>query len=68
MEYERPETVAGYVQHIGREGQNIKVCTLEEMVNAKVDMFTTVIIGNGETKVINGKMVTPRGYEKHYDV
>nr|WP_301335042.1 precorrin-3B C(17)-methyltransferase [Holtiella tumoricola] len=68
MEYERPETVAGYVQHIGREGQNIKVCTLEEMVNAKVDMFTTVIIGNSETKVINGKMVTPRGYEKHYDV
>ena len=27
-----------------------------------VDMFTTVFIGNADTKVINGRMVTPRGY------
>jgi len=26
-------------------------------------MFTTVFIGNSQTRVINGKLVTPRGYE-----
>ena len=28
-----------------------------------LDMFTTVYIGNSHTKIINGKMVTPRGYK-----
>jgi len=27
-----------------------------------VDMFTTVIIGNSQTKIIGGRLVTPRGY------
>ncbi|MEG2935150.1 MAG: precorrin-3B C(17)-methyltransferase, partial [Clostridium sp.] len=30
----------------------------------QVDMFTTVVIGNETTKVIDGKLVTPRGYRK----
>ena len=29
----------------------------------KADMFTTVIIGNSSTKVVNGRLVTPRGYD-----
>ena len=36
--------------------------TLEQLRDTKVDMFTTVFIGNSQTKVINNKMVTPRGY------
>lgn len=43
-------------------------CTLEELKSAKVDMFTTIIIGNSETRLIHEKMVTPRGYEKRYEV
>ncbi len=31
--------------------------------NEDVDMFTTVFVGNSDTKVINNKMVTPRGYK-----
>jgi len=37
--------------------------TLQELSNYEADMFTTVFIGNSTTKVINGKMVTPRGYK-----
>ena len=37
--------------------------TLEELREFNADMFTTVFIGNSQTKVINGKMVTPRGYK-----
>ena len=27
-----------------------------------VDMFSTVFIGNSQSKVLHGKIVTPRGY------
>lgn len=56
------ETVCGFVRSIGREGEAATVLTLGELRDAEVDMFTTVFVGNSQTKVINGKMVTPRGY------
>ena len=62
LEYRSPETVCGIVGNIGREGQQSRVLMLNELRETQVDMFTTVFIGNSETKVINGKMVTPRGY------
>lgn len=62
LKYKSPDTVCGYVKNIGREGQESRVLTLAELKNTQVDMFTTVFIGNGETKIINGNMVTPRGY------
>ena len=37
--------------------------TLKELRDTPVDMFSTVFIGNSQTRVINGKMVTPRGYD-----
>lgn len=52
----------GYVENIGRENTVYETCTLEELRNCKVNMFTTVFIGNSNTKIINGKLVTPRGY------
>lgn len=64
MQYQSPETIAGTVKNIGRDGEEFAVTTLKELRNMTVDMFTTVFIGNSNTKIINGKMVTPRGYEK----
>lgn len=62
MQHKSPETVCGYVQNIGREGESFKVMTLKELRDAKVDMFTTVFVGNAQTKMVGGRMVTPRGY------
>ena len=62
LEFQSPDTVCGIVNNIGREGENFKVMTLAELKETKVDMFTTVFIGNSQTKVVNGRMVTPRGY------
>ena len=56
-------TVCGYVENIGREGERAVVTTLKDLRNTSVNMFTTVFIGNSQTKNINGKMVTPRGYK-----
>ena len=63
LEFKAPDTVCGYVKNIGRQGQESRVLTLRELEKTQVDMFTTVFIGNSETKSIGGKMVTPRGYE-----
>lgn len=64
MEYgKEPETVCGIVKMIGREGQECQTMTLTELRDTKVDMFTTVFIGNSSTMNMNGKMVTPRGYK-----
>ena len=63
MQYKSPETVCGIVGNIGREGQDYRVMTLKELRDTPVDMFTTVFVGNSQTKEIAGKMVTPRGYK-----
>lgn len=63
LKYKKPETICGYVKNIGRKGEEYKIMTLLDLKDTKTDMFTTVIVGNSETKVINGKIVTPRGYE-----
>lgn len=62
LEYKSEDTVCGFVQNIAREGESYEILTLKELRDAKVDMFTTVFIGNRETKRVNGKIVTPRGY------
>ncbi|MEI2990398.1 MAG: precorrin-3B C(17)-methyltransferase [Blautia faecicola] len=62
MQYKSPETVCGIVSYIGRNGEHYEVMDLKTLRDTKVDMFTTVWVGNSQTKEINGKMVTPRGY------
>lgn len=62
MQAKAAETVCGIVMNIGREGETMQVMTLKELRDTKVDMFTTVFIGNSQTKEIDGQMVTPRGY------
>ncbi len=61
--YKSPYTKCGWVKNIARDGQESGVCTLEKLADFKADMFTTVIIGNSSTKIVNGKLVTPRGYD-----
>ena len=63
LKYKSEETVCGIVGNIGRDGESEKGMTLKELRDTQVDMFTTVFIGNSQTKNINGKMVTPRGYK-----
>lgn len=62
LEYQSPDTVCGVVRNIGRCGEETTYLTLRLLADYEADMFTTVFIGNRTTKMINGKMVTPRGY------
>jgi precorrin-3B C17-methyltransferase len=56
------DRVCGLARNIGRAGQDTILSTLEALEKTEADMFTTVFIGSSRTRVINGKMVTPRGY------
>lgn len=62
LEHKRADTVCGYVRNIGREGQTSATLTLAELKETHVDMRTCVFVGNAQTKLVNGRMVTPRGY------
>ena len=56
------ERLCGIVRNIGREGQSSRILTLGELRTADADMFCTVFVGNSAAKVINGLLITPRGY------
>ena len=62
LRHKDPATVCGYVRNIGREGQESCLTTLGDLRDTSVDMFTCVFIGNSQTRVVDGHMVTPRGY------
>ena len=53
----------GVAHYIGREGEECSFMTLAQLRDADIDMFSTVFIGNAMTKMIEGRMVTPRGYK-----
>ena len=63
LESVSPETICGIARNIGREGEETQVLTLKELRDTASDMFSTVFIGNSQTQIIHGKMVTPRGYD-----
>lgn len=63
LKYRSPETVCGIAQNIGRKDEKTETMTLGELAEFEADMFTTVFIGCSTTKIIGGKMVTPRGYK-----
>ena len=64
MEKADPERACGYVRNIGRDGTESHVCTLAELRDTQVDMFTTVFVGNSQSRIIGDRLVTPRGYKK----
>ena len=62
MEIIPGDRACGYVRNIGREGCEKKVCTLRELADETVDMTVTVFVGNSQTRIVEGRLVTPRGY------
>lgn len=62
----RGDAWAGVVRNAGREGQQVEIRRVSEV--DEVDMNTILIVGNSETKVVDGKMFTPRGYSNKYNI
>lgn len=67
LRYLEEERACGYVENIGREGTKAVTCTLKELRDREVNMFTTVFIGNAGSEIINDKLITKRGYQVERD-
>ena len=63
LQYLPQDRPCGIAQQIGREGEICRHLTLGELCTAPADMFCTVFIGNRSTKMMQNKMITPRGYK-----
>lgn len=62
------ERACGYVENIGREGTKAVTCSLKELRDREVNMFTTVFIGNAGSEIVNDKLITKRGYQVERDI
>ena len=62
LQHRSPETPVGYVRQAGRDDEVVKLTTLSAFNPEDVDMFTVIIIGNSQSYISDGKLITPRGY------
>ncbi|MFQ5861954.1 MAG: precorrin-3B C(17)-methyltransferase [Candidatus Brocadiales bacterium] len=63
LEQKPPTLPVGIVKDAGRQGQEVVVTTLSNMLEYPIDMTTTIIIGNSTTFTSGDFMVTKRGYK-----
>ncbi|NDI35515.1 precorrin-3B C(17)-methyltransferase [Chengkuizengella sediminis] len=66
LKYRAPNTPVGLVKSAYRDREYVQITTLEKMLEFDIGMLTTVIIGNSTTFLYDGKMITPRGYQRKY--
>lgn len=60
------DTPIGIVRQAGRPEQTVTVSTLGTFDIEEIDMFTVLLIGNSQSYIFNGKMITPRGYYREH--
>ncbi|WFE53960.1 precorrin-3B C(17)-methyltransferase [Micromonospora sp. WMMD1155] len=57
-----PDTPVGVVRNASRPGERVHLASLATIDPAVVDMYSVVVVGNSDTRLVAGRMVTPRGY------
>jgi precorrin-3B C17-methyltransferase len=71
LEHRPADTPVGVVHGAGRDDERVEIVELGELQSLGetdlIDMTTTLLVGNEETYVWDGRMITPRGYESKYD-
>ena len=65
LQHRSSATPIGYVRQAGRPEQEVKMTTLGDFDPEDIDMFSVILIGNSQSYVSNGKMITPRGYYRN---
>ena len=62
LEHRSPDTPVGVVKNAYREEQEVVLTDLASLQPEDVDMLTVVVVGNSQTRLVAGRMVTLRGY------
>lgn len=63
LKYKSEDTVVGLGKDVARPKEIDKITTIKDLDEEDVNMTTIVIVGNKETYVHDGRMITPRGYQ-----
>jgi precorrin-3B C17-methyltransferase len=66
LAHRAPETPVALVKSAYRELEHIVMTDIAHFTDYEIGMLTTVIIGNSNTFMFEGYMVTPRGYSNKY--
>ncbi|MGK7937899.1 MAG: precorrin-3B C(17)-methyltransferase, partial [Xenococcaceae cyanobacterium] len=62
LQHRHPHTPVAIVHSAYRQDEQINLTTLAKMLDSSIDMLTTVVIGNSNTRNYANWMITPRGY------
>ena len=62
METLEESRICGVARNIKRQDEKMEIMTLKELTEYPADMFCTVFIGNSSSELIDGHMITKRGY------
>jgi cobalt-precorrin 5A hydrolase/precorrin-3B C17-methyltransferase len=62
LEHRPPDTPVGVVKDAYREEQEVFLTDLASLRPEDVDMLTVVVVGSSQTRIVAGRIVTPRGY------
>lgn len=57
-----PGTPVGLVRNASRSDESVQVTSLGALDVEQVDMFSILIVGNSRTRLVGGRIATPRGY------
>ena len=62
LNHRPPDTPVGIVKDAYRPTQRVDLTELASLRPEEVDMLTVVVVGSSQTRLVAGRMVTPRGY------
>ncbi|MDP9439652.1 MAG: precorrin-3B C(17)-methyltransferase, partial [Actinomycetota bacterium] len=62
LNHRPPDTPVGIVRDAYRPTQRVDLTDLASLRPEDVDMLTVVVVGSSQTRLVAGRMVTPRGY------
>ena len=62
LKYKSPDTVVGIGKDVARPKEIDKITTIADLDETEINMTSIVIVGNKNTYVEDGRMITPRGY------
>lgn len=57
-----PSTPVGVVRNASRPDETVRISTLADLDPETVDMYSVVVVGCSQSRVVDGHLVTPRGY------
>jgi precorrin-3B C17-methyltransferase len=63
LEFRSLQTPVGIVSGAFRADETVIISDLQHFLDFNIDMNTTLIVGNSQTKIVGGRMITPRGYQ-----